>query len=53
MTHSNKLEGLPSRPDKHIVFTIMLPLLHVRVSLRRDAVELTLPLADHRALCRN
>lgn len=31
MTHSNKLEGLPSRPDKHIVFTIMLPLLHLTI----------------------
>ncbi|KAL4067841.1 hypothetical protein J3A83DRAFT_4359717 [Scleroderma citrinum] len=31
MTHGNKIEGLPSRPDKHVVFTIMLPLLHLTI----------------------
>ncbi|KAI6028594.1 hypothetical protein F5J12DRAFT_903542 [Pisolithus orientalis] len=31
MTHGNKLDGLPSRPDKHVVFTIILPLLHLTI----------------------
>ncbi|KAH0827116.1 hypothetical protein J3R83DRAFT_4804 [Lanmaoa asiatica] len=29
MTHGTKLQGLPSRPDKHVVFTIILPLLQL------------------------
>ncbi|KAF9246244.1 hypothetical protein BU15DRAFT_85024 [Melanogaster broomeanus] len=29
MTHGTKLEGFPSRPDPHVVFTIMLPLLQL------------------------
>lgn len=33
MTHGTKLQGLPSRPDKHVVFTIILPLLQVRPPL--------------------
>lgn len=31
MTHSNKLEGLASRPDKHVVLIILLPLLHLAI----------------------
>lgn len=32
MTHTVKEEGLPSRPDVHVLFVIMLPLLQVRIS---------------------
>ncbi|KAG9318745.1 hypothetical protein JVU11DRAFT_844 [Chiua virens] len=31
MTHDSKLDGLPSRPDKHVVFTIILPLLQLSI----------------------
>ncbi|KAG7448355.1 uncharacterized protein BT62DRAFT_766865 [Guyanagaster necrorhizus] len=31
ITHVNKPEGLPSRPDKHVVFTIAIPLLQLTV----------------------
>lgn len=31
ITHGNKLEGLASRPDKHVVFIILLPLLHLTI----------------------
>ncbi|KIJ69205.1 hypothetical protein HYDPIDRAFT_172656 [Hydnomerulius pinastri MD-312] len=31
MTHGTKLEGYPSRPDKHVLFTIILPLLQLAI----------------------
>ncbi|KAF8559853.1 hypothetical protein OG21DRAFT_1503072 [Imleria badia] len=31
MTHATKLHGLPSRPDKHVVFTLILPLLQLTI----------------------
>ncbi|KAK0239471.1 hypothetical protein EDD85DRAFT_880711 [Armillaria nabsnona] len=31
ITHVNKPEGLPSRPDKHVIFTIAIPLLQLTV----------------------
>ncbi|KAG8217779.1 hypothetical protein J3R82DRAFT_5940 [Butyriboletus roseoflavus] len=31
MTHGTRLQGLPSRPDKHVVFTIILPLLQLTI----------------------
>ncbi|KAF8844547.1 hypothetical protein BDN67DRAFT_962924 [Paxillus ammoniavirescens] len=31
MTHGTKLEGSPSRPDKHVVLTIMLPLFQLAI----------------------
>ncbi|KAG6376405.1 hypothetical protein JVT61DRAFT_2390 [Boletus reticuloceps] len=31
MTHGTKLQDLPSRPDKHVVFTIILPLLQLAI----------------------
>ncbi|KAF9227586.1 hypothetical protein BS17DRAFT_773994 [Gyrodon lividus] len=31
MTHGTKLEGTPPRPDKHAVFTIILPLLQLAI----------------------
>lgn len=51
MTHATKLQGLPSRPDKHVVFTIILPLLQVRhhpfLPLSRNSIPI---LAHHRTL---
>ncbi|OBZ69160.1 hypothetical protein A0H81_10915 [Grifola frondosa] len=29
-THADKTQGVPSRPDKHVIITMMLPLLQVR-----------------------
>ncbi|KAH7889487.1 hypothetical protein F5I97DRAFT_1994880 [Phlebopus sp. FC_14] len=31
MTHGTKVEGSPSRPDAHVVFTIILPLLQLTI----------------------
>ena len=33
ITHASRIQGMASRPDKHVVFIMMMPLLQVRTSL--------------------
>lgn len=54
MTHGAKLQGLPPRPDKHAVFTIILPLLQVCPQLSLPLPRHSIPiLAHNHALFRN
>ena len=32
VTHLSQMDGLPTRPDKHVIITIAIPLLQVFVS---------------------
>ena len=53
MTHDTKLQDLPSRPDKHVVFTIILPLVQVRLQFSPSAQKLNPYLAHNPTLSRN
>lgn len=47
MTHATKLDGMASRPDKHVVFTMMMPLFQVSPGAQPTLSILTTLLVEH------